>query len=93
MPTSDLRDTRSCWTRSHASSSRTSGSARSFRTARRSAAGLPLTSRSIANSPSIRRTASAAIGAFETAAISNSFLLACAQQAASRIGPGARLGS
>jgi len=38
----------------------------------------------------MRRTASAAIGALETAASSNSFLRACAQQAVSRIGPGAR---
>ena len=56
---------------------RPAASPRSVRTARRSAAGLPLISRSIANSPSMRRTASAATGAFETAASSNSFLRAC----------------
>jgi hypothetical protein len=50
-------------------------------------------SRSTANSRSMRRTASAAIGAFEVAASSYSFLRAWAQQAASRIGPGFRQGS
>ena len=40
----------------------------------------------------MRRTASAAIGALLTAASSNSLRRACAQQAASRIGPGSRLG-
>jgi hypothetical protein len=54
---------------------------------------LPLIARSIANSASIRRTASAAIGALLTAASSNSLRRACAQQAASRIGPGLRFGS
>ena len=61
--------------------------------AKRCSAENPLISRSILNSSSIRRTASAAIGALLTAAISNSLRRACAQHAASRIGPGSRFGS
>ena len=40
MAVSDLGDARACWTRSQASSSAAKGSARSARTAKRSAAGL-----------------------------------------------------
>jgi hypothetical protein len=70
-----------------------SGADFSWRARRRSSALRPLISRSIANSWSMRRTASAAIGAVATAASSKNLRLACAQQAASRIGPGWRFAS
>jgi hypothetical protein len=52
-----------------------------------------LISRSIANSASMRATASIAIGALLMRARSKNLRLPCAQQAASMIGPGLRLAS
>ena len=50
----------------------------------------PLISRSMANSASMRLTASMAIGAFCSSASANSLRRPCAQDAASMIGPGLR---
>jgi hypothetical protein len=76
LAVSDLRESRSYWSRSQGSSSARIGLDRACRAARRSPAGLPATSRSTSNSRSMRRTASAATGAFEVAASSYSFLRA-----------------
>jgi hypothetical protein len=75
-----------CW-RSQVSSSMTSGRLRSLRTARRCSGGKPLISRSTANRASMRSIASIAIGAFCSRARSKNLRRACAQHAASMIGP------
>jgi hypothetical protein len=54
---------------------------------------MPLISRSMANSASMRSTASMAIGALFSRARSKNLRRACAQHAASTIGPGFRLAS
>jgi hypothetical protein len=56
----------------------------------RSCGGRPLISRSMANSASIRSTASIAIGAFLSRARSKNLRRAWAQQPTSMIGPGRR---
>ena len=66
----------------------TSGRLRSSRTATRSCGVRPLISRSMANSASMRSTASIAIGALLMRARSKNLRRACAQHAASMIGPG-----
>jgi len=76
--------------RSQVSSATTSGRLRSLRTRLRSCGGLPFISRSIANSASMRSTASIAIGALLMRARSKSLRRACAQHDASVIGPGRR---
>ena len=81
----------------------TTGAERRLRTASRSAADQPFTSRSMANSSSMRRTASIASGAITAtffcalcraapsmSASSKNFLRAWAQHAASMIGAGLR---
>ena len=69
----------------------TSGRLRSWRI--RSCGGMPLISRSMANSTSMRSTASTAIGALLIRARSKNLRLPCAQQAASTIGPALPLAS
>jgi hypothetical protein len=85
----------------------TRGLLRAWRTVLRSSALLPLMSRSMANRASMRWTASRAMGEMNFASLpaalrralaaisanSKNFLLACAQQAASIMGPGVRPGS
>ena len=79
-----------CW-RIQVSRSMRSGFDFSRRTASRCSGVLPLTVRSISNSSSMRRTASAAIGASPAFARSKNFLRPWLQQAPSRIGAGFRL--
>jgi hypothetical protein len=64
--------------RSHVSRSATSGRLCSLRTCWRSCGGLPAMSRSMANSASIRSTASIAIGALASRARSKNLRRACA---------------
>lgn len=86
----DFADSLAYWSRSQASRSRISGRDRWLRTARRCSAEAPLISRSIANSASIRLTASMAIGPCCSSASSKKPRRPCAQQPASVIGPGRR---
>jgi len=73
--------------RSQVSSSAISGRLRSFRTARRCCGVMPLISRSVADRASMRSTAAIAIGAFCSRAKSKNLRRACAQHAASTMGP------
>ena len=84
LATSFFADSLARCLRSHVPSSVTSGRLRSLRTRCRSGGGLPLMSRSIANSASMRSTASIAIGALLSRARSKNLRYA-AQGALSRI--------
>jgi len=79
--------------RNQVSSAAASGRLRSLRTRIRSCGAAPLISRSMANSASMRSTASIAIGAWFSRAKSKNLRRACAQHAASTMGPGLRVAS
>ena len=84
LATSFFADSLARCLRSHVSNSVTSERLRSLRTRCRSGGGLPLMARSIANSASMRSTASIAIGALLSRARSKNLRRACARQLAAR---------